>query len=157
MPHEEKLLMRFRQARLYYFWYYVLFSIILLVTIVIYFDIYTLPQSLGFRKTDVAVLPVIVIIGIGILEIKNYAALFYLTDYRILERRGIFNIKEYYMTWDKISNCTIKQNILERIFNLGKIELWSVGGTDSPEITLDCIGNVKDIKEMVDGLLLKKH
>jgi uncharacterized membrane protein YdbT with pleckstrin-like domain len=105
-------------------------------------------------KSYLLALPVLGIVLFLIAELKQFTSEKYIiTNLRIIEKKGLLSISENYTTWKKVSSSTVRQSILERLFNVGCIDIWTIGGEDKPEITIEKAGNVWRLKKLVDELI----
>jgi uncharacterized membrane protein YdbT with pleckstrin-like domain len=96
------------------------------------------------------------IAALALAEVKRRNNDYAITNERVIERTGLINIDQDSITWGKISNLSFKQNLLDRIFGIGTIELWAVGGDDEPEIVLRKIPKFKKVLEVLNKLLHKR-
>jgi len=86
-------------------------------------------------------------------EIKMHHYTYTITNHKLTERVGSLAIEENSVAWDRLSNYTLKQSAIDRIFGTGTIELWSIGEEESPEVSIKKVSKVKKIIEILDGLM----
>ena len=91
-----------------------------------------------------------------IAELMRRTELYAITNNRIVEKSGIVSTDEDSIYWDKMSNYSMKQNFLEKIFNIGTVELWAIGGEEAPEIILKKVPKVKKVVAVLDKLIQKR-
>jgi uncharacterized membrane protein YdbT with pleckstrin-like domain len=150
----EKVLGRLHSTRLLFLRYYFVSLILFVIGFALFFDL--LPARGFFPKYYYLSLPIVALIPIIVSEIKRRNDVYTLTQHRIIERIGILNIIENSTNWDKISSYTVKQNFIERIVNIGTIDLWSVGEEIKPQVTLKKIPHIKRLREVLDKLIRRK-
>ncbi len=156
----EQTYLIFNPTRLAYFlWYF--FSIIMIILgILLFFDI--IPISSFIPNYNIYFLIFLVAVGIilmGIAEILRKTDKYAITNFRIIEKRGIINIKEDSIYWEKVANYSLNQNLFDRIFRVGTIKLWSMGGGGegmNPEVTVKKAPHVKKIRFLLDKLIQRK-
>jgi uncharacterized membrane protein YdbT with pleckstrin-like domain len=158
----ELMYLKFHPTRLAYAqWYLLAFIIIGLGIFVILAAYDLLPIILSIPK-DYAVytfsIPVMGALFIIIADLLRRDDTYTVTSYRVIEKRGIFNISEDSVNWDKVSNYTLTQNIVDRLFNIGTIRLFSVGGAEvmEAEVTIKKAPNIHKIKALLDKLIERK-
>jgi uncharacterized membrane protein YdbT with pleckstrin-like domain len=149
---EEKTILTFHPTRLSYVKLYFLGLLLILLGLFGYLGIFrvNIPNVsflLGLFLGTILIL---------LAEILRLFSTYTITDQRIIERYGIFSKKENSVTWDKISSSSLQQTLFERLMNIGDIELWSVGGSEEPEITLMNVPNIKKVTSLIDSLIKKK-
>ena len=82
---------------------------------------------------------------------------YYITNFRIVERKGIVNIKEDSINWEKISNYSLTQSAIDRLFNVGTIRLYSMGGIEEEaEVTIKRAPHIHKIKALLEKLIERK-
>ena len=159
MPEQTYLI--FRPTRLAYLkWYLIAFAIIIIGVIVVLsaFEIIkiglTISKDYNLYTLLIPFIGIVFALVIGLLrKIDTY----YITNFRVIERRGIFNIKEDSINWEKISNYSLSQTAMDRIFNVGTIRLYSMGGIEEEaEVTIKKAPNIHKIKALLDKLIERK-
>jgi len=152
----EQVYAAFHPTRLAYFKFYFIGFLLILIEIAIFFNFI----SVGFLKNYEIYLLLLVPLGIFIwfiAEIKRKIDTYIITNYRIIEKRGIINIKEDSINWEKISNYSLTESAIDRIFNIGTIRLYSMGGIEEEaEVTVKRAPNVHKIKALLDKLIERK-
>lgn len=159
MPEQTYLI--FRPTRLAFFKWYLLALIIILIGVIISLSAFeiikiglTIPKDYSIYTV---VMPFIGIIFIIIAGLFRRVDTYYITNFRIVERRGIFNIKEDSINWEKVSNYSLNQSFIDRIFNIGTIRLYSMGGIEEEaEVTIKKAPNIHKIKALLDKLIERK-
>lgn len=149
----EEILMRFNPTRLAVIKYYVIAIIMIGIWLELSLNIIPLAllKSLEPYSIYLLLLPLISVILIAIAEIKIRTNKYVITNYRIIGKKGILSTKETFVSWDKISSCTIEQSFLDKLAGVGDITIESTGGEEAPEIDIDKVSNVKKIKEIIDS------
>lgn len=109
---------------------------------------YKLYSLIGFVMAGIAI--------IGITELKRSEDDYAITNERIVERTGLININQDSIYWKKLSNFSLKQGLLDRLFGIGTIELWSLGGEDKPQIVIKRAPNFKKIVDLLNKLIQKR-
>jgi uncharacterized membrane protein YdbT with pleckstrin-like domain len=153
----EQTYMIFHPTRLAFLKLYALAILLFLIGSLIFIDI--LNMQLIPIEYKIYILVFFVSLGIAIIvlaEVKRRNNDYAITSERVVERTGIINIDQDSITWEKISNLSFKRNLFDRIFGIGTIEIWAVGGLDEPEITLRKIPNFKKVLEVLNKLLQKR-
>jgi uncharacterized membrane protein YdbT with pleckstrin-like domain len=89
-------------------------------------------------------------------ELMRRYELYAITSTRIVEKSGIINTDEDSIYWEKLSNYSFKQSFFDRIFDIGTVEIWSVGGEDTPEIVLKKVPNLKKVVSILDKLVQRR-
>ncbi len=150
----EEILMKFVSTRLAFFRLYLVSFILLVVWFSLFFDFIELNFTNPF-KTYLLFLPLIGIILITVSEIRIREDRYFISNYRIVERKGLISTKETSLRFDRIANYSIRQNFLDKILNTGTIEIESVSGTEGPEIVFREVSNVKNIKMLLDKMIVE--
>lgn len=159
MPEQTYLV--FHPTRLAFFkWYLLAFIIIIAGVFVVLcsFQILSfklpIPEEYNIYTVFIPFIGIIFIIIGGLLrKVDTY----YITNFRIVEKRGIINTKEDSINWEKISNYSLSQSALDRIFNVGTIRLYSMGGIEEEaEVTIKKVSNIHKIKALLDKLIERK-
>lgn len=148
----EKVLMKFRPTRWAYFKWYLASFMLFIAWILLSID------SMGLGNLFAGylfLLPALAVFLIVITEIMRFYHRYSISDYRIVERNGLLSITETSLNFEKLANYTLKQNLIDRILNMGTVEIESIGGDEQCEITLKEVGNIKRIKRLVEELTLK--
>jgi uncharacterized membrane protein YdbT with pleckstrin-like domain len=152
---EEKILAKFHPTRLGYIKFYVVAFILFVLGALLYFS-QTLKLIVFSAYHQYAIYPVLLgLFFVIIPEVKIRLQTYIITTYRVIDRAGIFNISENVVYWNKIASTNISQSVFDRIFDIGSIDMWSMGGSEEPEITLVKIANVKKVQELIDRLIEK--
>jgi uncharacterized membrane protein YdbT with pleckstrin-like domain len=96
------------------------------------------------------------IILIMIPELLRSKDKYAITNFRVIEKRGIISVKEDSIYWEKVANYELAQDLFDRIFKIGTIKLWSTGGDDDPEVVIKRAPHVNKIRFLLDKLIQKK-
>jgi len=147
----ENVLAHFHPSRFAFLKLYVAAVVLILLLVVLWFV--QLPTVIQAYKNYLLLLLAIAAIIILIAEVKRQLNSYTITNSTIKEHSGILNISESSVNFDKISSSTVKQSLLDRIVHVGSIDLWSMGGAETAEITIDKIPNVQRIKQMIDEII----
>jgi len=152
----EQIFTLFHPTRLAYFKFYLIGFLLVLLGIAIFFKF--LP--IGFFKNYEFYFLILVPLGIFIwfiAEITRKIDTYIITNHRIIEKKGIINIKEDSINWEKISNYSLTESAIDRIFNIGTIRLYSMGGIEEEaEVTVKKAPNIHKIKALLDRLIERK-
>ena len=159
----EKAFFGFHPSR-FAFWKWYLAAIILIVVGIIpnlsILDI--IPFGVPFLKDYtiyIAIIPVVGIVFIIVAEILRHFDTYIITNYRIIEKSGIINIKEDSVNWEKIANYSLTQNLFDRILRVGVIKLWSMGGGGDgiePEVKIKKTAHIIKIRNLLDKLIQRR-
>jgi len=126
----EQVLMRFSPSR-FGFWKWYLISIIIIVIEIL----------------SIAIVPII------ISEIRKRIKVYTITNYRLIEKTGLLSVSETSVPWDKISNYTVTQNVLDKLFRIGNIYVEGIGGDQAVEIGIKKVSNVIKVKGLIEALI----
>lgn len=159
MPEQTYLI--FRPTRLAYLKWYLLALIIIIIGVIVPLSAFEIIKIGLIIPKDYSIytiiIPVIGIVFILIVGLFRRVDTYYITNFRIVERRGIFNIKEDSINWEKVSNYSLNQSFIDRIFNIGTIRLYSMGGIEEEaEVTIKKAPNIHKIKALLDKLIERK-
>jgi len=158
MPEQTYLI--FHPTRLAFLKWYLIALIIIAVGIFIILSAFeiikvvTISKDYSLYTIFIPFTGVIFIIIAGLLrKVDTY----YITNYRIIEKRGIINIKEDSINWEKISNYSLTQSAIDRLFNVGTIRLYSMGGIEEEaEVTIKRAPHIHRIKALLEKLIERK-
>jgi len=152
----EQVFIVFHPTRLAYFRFYFIGFILILISISIFFRFIQIEFLRNYEIYFLALVPLGVLICF-IAEIMRRIDTYTVTNYRIIEKRGIINIKEDSINWEKISNFSLTQNAVDRLFNIGTIRLYSMGGVEKEaEVTIKRAPHVHKIKDLLEKLIERK-
>lgn len=152
----------FHPTRLAYLIWYLISLIFIVVGIFVILSAFevikfglTVPKGYNLYTIFIPFIGVIFIVIAGLLrKVDTYR----ITNYRIIEKRGIINIKEDSINWEKISNYSLTQSAIDRLFNIGTIRLYSMGGIEAEaEVTLKKVSNIHKIEALLDKLIERKQ
>jgi uncharacterized membrane protein YdbT with pleckstrin-like domain len=119
---------------------------------------FNLPIPKNYNIYTISI-PSVGIIFIVIASLMRSVETYYITNYRMIEKKGIINIKEDSIYWEKISNYSLSQSAIERIFNIGTIHLHAMAGgmeDKEAEIVIKRVSNVHKIEALLDTLIKRK-
>jgi len=156
----ERTYLIFHPTRLAYFLWYIVAIIIIAIGILLFFDI--MPISYLIPNYNIYFLIFFIAAGIiliGIAEILRKTDKYAITNFRVIEKKGIVNIEEESIYWEKIANYSLTQNLFDRIFRVGTIKLWSMGGGGEgmdPEVVIKRAPHIKKIRFLLDKLIQKR-
>ena len=149
----EKVLIRFHPSR-FGFWKWYLISIILIVIEILFLlNPGSLDFLIGYEFYFYIILTAIAIVPIIVSEIRKIIRVYTITNYRLIEKTGLFTVSEVSVPWDKISNYTVTQNMLDRLFRIGSIYVEGIGGDQAVEIGIKKVSNVIKIKGLIEALI----
>jgi uncharacterized membrane protein YdbT with pleckstrin-like domain len=159
----EQMYLKFHPTRLAYAQWYLLAFIFIGLGIFVILSVFsiipfTLPVPKDYNLYTIFI-PFVGIIFIIIARLLERVDTYYITSFRIIEKRGIINIKEDSINWEKISNYSLTQSAVERIFNIGTIRLYSMGGgieDKEAEVILKKVSNIHKIEAVLDKLIQRK-
>jgi len=150
----------FHPARLAYFLWYFIAVIVIIAGISLFFDIIPISSLIpGYNTYFLIFFVAAGIILMGITEILRRTDKYAITNFRIIEKKGIINIEEDSIYWEKVANYSLSQNLFDRIFRVGTIKLWSMGGGGEgiePEVVIKKAPHVKKIRFLLDKLIQKR-
>jgi uncharacterized membrane protein YdbT with pleckstrin-like domain len=153
----EQTYMIFHPTRLAFLKLYALAILMFLIGSLIFIDILNMQLiALEYKIYMLISFAAVGIIIIVLAEVKRRNNDYAITNERVVERTGIINIDQDSITWEKISNLSFKRNLFDRIFGIGTIEIWAVGGLDEPEIILRKIPKFKKVLEVLNKLIHKR-
>jgi len=159
----EQTYLKFHPTKLAYLEWYLLALITIGIGIFIILSVYGLiPVKLPIPKEYniyTVFIPFIGLVFIIIAGLLRKVDTYYITNYRVIEKRGIFNIKEDSVNWEKVSNYSLSQSAIERLFNIGTLRLYSIGGAEDveAEIVIKKAANIHKIKALLDKLIERKQ
>jgi uncharacterized membrane protein YdbT with pleckstrin-like domain len=70
------------------------------------------------------------------LVMDHYSVRYFLTNFRVIKRTGVFSKKLIYVQYDKIQDVKLTKSISERVVDMGDIYLDTSGG---PEVELNIL------------------
>lgn len=76
-----------------------------------------------------------------------YAKEYILTDSKIIVKSGVILTRKNYMPYSTIQDINTSQNILERLFNVGSISVFSA--YDNNQMAIENISNPSKVEEMI--------
>ena len=146
---DEKILLKFNSTRIAFLKWYLAGFIWIIAWIVTYFSFagISVPEIIA---PYLFLLPLIGLLHIVWAEINIRINRFYISDQRVVEKKGLLSIRETYLQNDRIANYTVKQDLMDRLFNIGTVEIESIDGDDESEIVMNNVGDIGAIKALLD-------
>lgn len=155
----EQELFRLHPSRLIYLKFYLMSTLLVALTMLLFM----FPQYLALVNPPKNLFPLIntfpfvmAIIVVFFSEISLHQRTYTITNFRVIERKGIFSINEDYIMWNRVSNCDLNESFIDRIFNLGSVFVKSTGAGGDSEIDIQKVREIRQIKSAIDGLITKK-
>ena len=101
------------------------------------------------RYTSIALFVVILIIILYMIwQIIGWNAKEYiLTDSKIIVKSGVILTRKNYMPYSTIQDVNTSQNILERLFNVGSVSVFSA--YDNNQISIENVSNPSEVEEII--------
>jgi uncharacterized membrane protein YdbT with pleckstrin-like domain len=153
----EQTYLIFHPTRLAYLRWYVIAIFIIAVGLLVFFNVLPIPSTISnYNIYFLLTFAVAGIIIISISEILRKNDKYAITNFRVIEKRGIINIEEDSIYWEKVANYEFTQDLFDRIFKMGTIKLWSTGGEDNPEVVIKRAPQINKIRFLLDKLIQKK-
>jgi uncharacterized membrane protein YdbT with pleckstrin-like domain len=155
----EKAYFGFHPSRFVYWKWYLLALIIILagsIPLLSMFDVIPLELTFieGYDLYIFSAIPIIGLVPLLIAEILKHTDLYVLTNDRIIEKTGLFNVKENSVEWRNVVNYTFTQSFAEKLFSVGTIRLYSSGGVEhQAELVIKKTSHIKRIKNFLDKLI----
>lgn len=149
----EKVLMRFHPSRFGFWKWYLISIIIIIIEIIFLLNVVSLDFLKGFEFYFYIILTIIAIVPIIISEVRRMIKVYTITGYRLIEKRGLFITSETSIPWDKISDYTVTQNLLDKLFRIGSIYVEGIGGDQAIEIAIKKVSNIIKIKGLIEALI----
>lgn len=81
---------------------------------------------------------------------------YYITNKRVIHQFTFLSRKTSGVIYNKIQDIHFTQNIIERIFGIGKVHI-NTAGTHLVEIVFKGIHNPVNVKRMIEKHMMKKH
>lgn len=148
----EEIIMKFNPTRWAFFKCYFFAFVLIILAIILFFNLLPIKIPADYKYYPLSLVPtgiLLIIIAEVRIKLDNYL----ITQYRIIEKRGLLSTSEVSMTIDRIANYTTHQSFLDKIINVGTIEIEGVGGDEAQEIVIKRAANVKNIKELIEKLI----
>jgi len=86
---------------------------------------------------------------------SHYSIRYFLTDYRVVKRTGIFTKKIIYVPYDKIQNVRIDKTVTERLIDIGDIYIDTAGG-EGAEMVMEDIPDPERIHNLILQKMMEK-
>lgn len=86
------------------------------------------------------------------LLMNHFSTRYFLTDHRVIIRRGLFSKKLIYVQYEKIQNVRVSKNIGERIIDMGDIYIDTSGGDQTELVILDIPDPEKMHRMILQGM-----
>jgi len=153
----EQTYLIFHPTRLAYLRWYIIAVFVIAVGILVFLGVLPIPSAISnYNLYFLAFFSAAGTILIAIPEFLRKNDKYAITNFRVIEKRGIINIEEDSIYWEKVANYELTQDLFDRIFNIGTIRLWSTGGEDNPEVIIKRAPQIKRIRLLLDKLIQKK-
>ena len=72
---------------------------------------------------------------------------YFLTDSKIIVKSGVILTRKNYMPYSTIQDVNTSQNILERLFNVGSVSVFSA--YDNNQISIENVSNPSEVEEII--------
>jgi uncharacterized membrane protein YdbT with pleckstrin-like domain len=146
----EQIIKRFSNSRLIYFKIYLIALVFFSIPVLyLYFELNLPAWELYIITIPVSVGIILIIIN----EIRVKLGTYYITNYRIASVRGLFRKTINSCNYDKIVNVKVDQKFIQRIFNIGTLDITTFQRT---EILFDSVGNPGKIERMIYSQMEKQ-
>ena len=152
----EQTYMIFHPTRLAYLRWYLIAVFLITFGIAIFFYSSSLTAISNYIIYILMIFVAAGIILIAIAELLRSKDKYAITNFRVIEKKGIINIEEDSIYWEKVANYELTQDLFDRIFKMGTIKLWSTGGEGEPEVVIKRAPKIKKIRFLLDKLIQKK-
>jgi uncharacterized membrane protein YdbT with pleckstrin-like domain len=158
LDNSEYIEYKFRPSRIAFITEYVLFIFVILLSFTSLFPLLisqfkNVAIIVGIAKIIFYILLVISIILLIKVEYKIWSKVYALTNHRIIISEGIFTEKITSVAYNKITDLSLEQTFLNKIFNIGKINIDTAGGDQIEEI-LENISSPILVKKKISDLQL---
>ena len=90
------------------------------------------------------------------LLMNHYSTRYFITNFRLIKRTGLFAKKLVYVQYDKIQNVRISKSIGERMVDMGDIYIDTSGGNDVELVILDIMDPEKMHRMILEGMERQK-
>ncbi len=90
------------------------------------------------------------------LLVNHYSKRFFLTNFRLIKRTGLFSKKLIYVQYDKVQNVRVSKNIGERMVDMGDIYVDTAGGDEVEMVILDIPDPEKMQRMILEGMEKQK-
>ena len=150
----EKIIMSFNPTRFAYLRYHALSIALISLRILSFLNLPNISYIQNYRNYLLA-LPAMGILIIVLAEVIRKQDQYVLTDLRIIEKSGLFSVKETSIPWNKIADYSLTQDFLERFAGYGTLIIESTGGSEKPDIVLKNCADIKRIKDIIDKYHLR--
>ena len=156
----EQLYLKFHPTRLAFLRYYLIAFILIFAGILIILSVYDIIDFKIAISEDYKVytifIPFFGVIFIIMSETLRNDHTYFITSNRMKEKTGIVNIKENSIEWENVAHFTFSQNVLERLIDIGTINLYSLGTKEEKaEIVIKKVPHLKRIKVLLEKLIAK--
>lgn len=153
----EKVLMKVHPSRLNHAKQYLLGVLFILLWVFLWFG---LLENSPLAATAVEFIEPYKIISFGFLGIGLFIIIrkevilltetYKLTNFRVTHAMGFLNVHEASIEYERISHHFVKQSFLQRFFGVGTVEIQAVAGASKPEMVIENVPKVKDIRKILD-------
>lgn len=156
LDSDEKIILKFRQARRYYIGEYLFFIFIMLLSFGFLFTTYlsVLKSNVIFYNILTILFYIFMVISIILLirvEYKIFFKSYALTTERILISEGIFTENFRSTSYSKITDIDLKQSFFDKLLNTGDIHI-ATAGTEGADLQFSHISKPVFIKKNIYDL-----
>jgi uncharacterized membrane protein YdbT with pleckstrin-like domain len=153
---KEETYLIFHPTRLAYIKRYLIAVFLITFSIALFFYSLSVPAISSYIFYILILFVSVGLVMIGIAELLRSKNKYAITSNRVIQKYGIINIREDSIYWEKVANYEITQNLFDRLFKVGTIKLWSIGGEDDPEVIIKRASQVNKIRFLLDKLIQKR-
>jgi uncharacterized membrane protein YdbT with pleckstrin-like domain len=86
------------------------------------------------------------------LLMNHYSTRYFLTNHRVIVRKGLFSKKLVYAQYEKIQNVRVSKSITERMIDMGDIYIDTSGGDQTELVILDIPDPEKMHRMILQGM-----
>jgi hypothetical protein len=152
MIEGEQVVMKVHQSRIIHFKYYLLAIVLIIAPFAINFFNVKLPIPAAYANYLYIIPVFIAVIIIIVFEISIRRSSSYITNYRVINSRGILKKTYDSCTYDKMVNVRVIQSLPQRILRIGTIDITTF---QRSEIILTSIPNPYKIERTIYNLIEK--
>jgi uncharacterized membrane protein YdbT with pleckstrin-like domain len=131
---------------------YFIAALLIVLSVLLEFDYLPIAIPATYNIALIA-LPVLALLLVIYVEIAIRMNSFTLTNHGIIDHEGLFSKNEMSVEWSAVSSANIRQNVIERLLDIGDIYIKSTGGNDAPEIDMRKVAHVNKVKSIIDRLI----
>ncbi len=143
----EQIVLNTHSSRIVYFRYYLMAFLLICVPFVYNFLKFTLPVA-GIYVIAVPVALAILIVAI--MEMAVRRSNYFITNYRVISRKGVFKRNIDSCTYDKMVNVKLIQTLPQRLLRIGTVDITTF---QRSEILLESVPNPSRIEREIYKLI----